>query len=166
MTSTGTPSEGSPEELEPVPFANSDDEFLNEADANSEGEDFYEDDEYYDDEDGEYDEDFEDDDFDDEYEDEAGSSSSKKKKKSRRRIKMHCFNCNRQEGHYLAHRGQWFFSYFQGLTFGIANLIGPFKCQCCGHNRLMCADIINPRKWFLPKGKKAATRKSKRSRSR
>lgn len=124
-------------------------------DENEDGE-YYDDDEYDDDEYGDA-EDFDDDDEeydDDEYDDDEYDDDDEnvedepKKKKKRRRVKLHCFNCNRPEGFYTANKGRWFHSYFLGLTFGFGKLIGPFKCQCCGHNRLLRWDFIHPRIWI------------------
>ena len=107
---------------------------------------FYEDDEYDDEEFD--DEEYEDEELDDEeFDDEELEDDAPKKKKKRRRMRLHCFNCHRPEGFYTANKGRWFHSYFLGLTFGLGSFVGPFKCQCCGHNRLMKYDFLNPRIW-------------------
>ncbi|MDB4371011.1 hypothetical protein N9Z44_02810, partial [Mariniblastus sp.] len=60
------------------------------------------------------------------------TSPTPKPSVSRPRKRLHCFNCNRSEGHFLAHKNRWFYSYLLGLTFGLISFIGPFRCQCCG----------------------------------
>ena len=106
---------------------------------------FYEDDEYDDDE-------YDDEEYDDEeYDDEEFEVDAPKKKKKRRRLRLHCFSCNRPEGFFTANKGRWFHYYFLGLTFGLGTILGPFKCVCCGHNRLMRYDFLNPRIWFKKK---------------
>ena len=135
-----------------------DDEVVEETLGEDEEGEYYDDDEYgdeeyYDDEydDDEYDDDeYDDDEYDDdEYDDdEYDDDEVRPKKKKKRRVKMHCFHCNRPEGFFTANKGRWFYSYFLGLTFGLGSYIGPFKCQCCGHKRLMKWDFIHPRIWF------------------
>ena len=111
----------------------------NEFDESIETEDFideYEDDEY--DEDELY--------YDDD--DEEGDEKSAGSKKKRRVIRMTCFYCNRKEGFFSAYRHHWLYSYFEGFTFGLINLVGPFKCRCCGRKRLIRSDAFHPRVWF------------------
>lgn len=83
-----------------------------------------------------------------EYEDDQAEGTAGGKKRKRRFYQLHCFHCNRKETFYNAYRGYWIHSFFLGFTFGLANIIGPFKCKCCGHRRLMQADFLNPRIWF------------------
>ena len=106
-------------------------------------------------------------DHDDEFEDELDAEFSSKSgvNRNRKRRKLHCFGCNRQEGHYLSQQGRWFYSYMIGLTFGLMRLIGPFRCQCCGSQRLMWTDKANLRYLFRgdsPNSKKGSSRSSSR----
>jgi hypothetical protein len=66
-------------------------------------------------------------------------------KRSRRKLRLFCFHCNRPEGHSIPYLGAWFYSYFIGLTFGLIHFIGPFRCQCCGKQRLMFRDWLHPK---------------------
>lgn len=83
-------------------------------------------------------------------------------KPQRRRRRLHCFECNRSEGHFLASQHRWFYSYLLGLTFGSINIAGPYQCQCCGAKRLMAFNLLNPRYWF----RSARRRKLAKPRSR
>lgn len=85
--------------------------------------------------------------------------------RSRKRRMLTCFECNRPEGHFLVAGRRWFFSYLLGLTFGGILLIGPYKCQCCGANRLMYFDELNPRYWLRTFDQRKVL-KAKRRRSR
>ncbi len=85
-------------------------------------------------------------DFDHDDDEAEGTADGNKIK--RRFYQLHCFHCNRKETFYNAYRGYWIHSFFLGFTFGLANIIGPFKCKCCGHRRLMQADFLNPKMWF------------------
>lgn len=76
------------------------------------------------------------------------NSSTTKRSESRPRKRLHCFNCNRNEGHYLALKSRWFYSYLLGLTFGLISFIGPFRCQCCGEKRLLATNRFHPRTWL------------------
>ena len=116
--------------------------------ADDDFEDEYDNEEFDDDGEDEYD----DEEFDDEFDEESLEGDAPPKKKKRRtRVRLHCFNCNRPEGFSVANKGRWYHSYFMGLTFGLGSFIGPFKCVCCGHNRLMRYDFLNPRIWFKTK---------------
>lgn len=89
------------------------------------------------------------------------SSSSRAKRR-----KMHCFACNRSEGHFLVVGKRWFFSYLLGLTFGLVLLVGPYRCQCCGTTRWLAYDRLNPRFWFrqFMHGELVSARPAKRRR--
>ncbi len=76
--------------------------------------------------------------------DKRGKSSTS----SRARRRMHCFECNRKEGHFLASQRRWFYSFLLGLTFGLIKIVGPYQCQCCGSKRLMMFNQLNPRFWY------------------
>ena len=76
------------------------------------------------------------------------SSPTPKHSESRPRKRLHCFNCNRSESHFLAHKNRWFYSYLLGLTFGLITFIGPFRCQCCGDQRFFSTDRLHPRTWL------------------
>ncbi len=78
----------------------------------------------------------------------GGDESIEAKGSGRKRRYITCFDCNRTEGHFLATGQRWFFSFLLGLTFGGVLLVGPYKCQCCGANRLMISDMLNPRYWL------------------
>ena len=115
--------EGVPEELvdETLDEANEGGEYDEEYEDEEYDDDKYDDDQYDEELDGEYDdgeyddEEYGDEEYDDEYDDEEYDDEEeqpKKKKKRRRRAKMHCFNCNRQEGFYTANKGRWFYSFF------------------------------------------------------
>lgn len=67
---------------------------------------------------------------------------------ARKTIRMKCFECNRPEGHHLAARSRWFYSFSVGMTFGLILLVGPFQCQCCGSSRLMARNELNLRYWM------------------
>ena len=66
----------------------------------------------------------------------------------RKRIGLRCFNCNRLEGHYLLFYRQMWYSYIIGLTFGLAVIVGPYRCQCCGASRFMVSNLLHP-KYYL-----------------
>ena len=78
----------------------------------------------------------------------VGDKSTQSRSSSRSRRRLFCFQCNRPEGHFLASERRWFYSFLLGLTFGIINLFGPYRCQCCGAVRMMAFNAINPRYWF------------------
>ena len=106
-------------------------EFVDEFEDELEDEEYDEDELYYDDDD-----------------DEEKEESSGSRKKKRRAIRLTCFYCNRKEGFYSAYRHYWLYSYFEGFTFGLINLFGPFRCRCCGRKRVIRSDAFHPRVWF------------------
>ena len=63
----------------------------------------------------------------------------------RRKPRLYCFHCNRPETHSNPYMGAWFYSYFIGLTFGLLHLFGPFRCTCCGRQRLIFKDWAHPK---------------------
>lgn len=73
------------------------------------------------------------------------AARAKPKTSSRVRRRLHCFQCNRIEGHFLGAQSRWFYSFLLGLTFGLVKLFGPYQCQCCGGKRLMFSNSLNPR---------------------
>lgn len=79
---------------------------------------------------------------------EAELESSGKRKLSV--VSLRCFHCNRPEKHFLAYRRRWYYSYLTGLTLGLITLIGPFKCRCCGANRLSRIEWLHPKIWLQP----------------
>lgn len=83
---------------------------------------------------------------------------SERKRKSRNRPKLICFHCNRPEGHYVPYRGSWFYSFFVGASFGLVMLFGPYRCQCCGKQRLMAKNWLNPMYHLRKMRLKAASR--------
>jgi len=109
------------------------------------------------------DHDFEDDDFDDDdtFEDVPSSRS----KSQRKRLGLRCFNCNRLEGHYLSYYRRVWYSFLVGMSFGIAVILGPYKCQCCGSQRLMISNLLHPKYYAAisrTRGKSSSKRKSSR----
>ena len=80
----------------------------------------------------------------------------------RKRIGIRCFNCNRMEGHYLLFYRRVWYSYLIGLTFGMAVIFGPYRCQCCGSSRFMMSNLLHP-KYYLSI---FSTRSKSKSRSR
>jgi len=99
------------------------------ADADGYSDEDYSEDEYYED-------DYSDEDSweDEEFEDDRQSSGKRSSKKQKRR-KMFCSSCNRMETHKRVNKQSWLNSYVMGLTFGLKQIFGPFKCTCCGNNR-------------------------------
>jgi hypothetical protein len=93
----------------------------------------------------------------DETGDHGGSGSRRKRRKW-----MFCFHCNRPEGHFVAFRGSWLYSFVTGMTFGLIKFVGPYKCQCCGKNRLMSSNFLNP-KWHFKEAKNRTASRSSRS---
>ncbi len=87
-----------------------------------------------------------------------------RKSKSRSKTRMYCFHCNRPEGHSNPYVGTWFYSYFIGLSFGLLHFFGPFRCQCCGRQRLMFRDWAHPKFHVVSARKRAAAPSSRRSR--
>lgn len=90
---------------------------------------------------------------------------SQEKASVRKRRSLMCFNCNRSEGHFLYSGQRWFFSFLLGMTFGGILLIGPYKCQCCGSNRLMAFDLLNPRCWMHGRRDRKIRKYKRRSRT-
>jgi len=80
------------------------------------------------------------------------------RRKSRKRRRLICFHCNRPEGHFVPYRGSWFYSFFVGMSFGLVNVFGPYRCQCCGKQRLMFKDWLNPMYHIRGFRHRAATR--------
>jgi len=82
-----------------------------------------------------------------EYEDDELFENSPigKPKSQRKRLGLRCFNCNRLEGHYLSYYRRLWYSFFVGMTFGLAIIFGPYKCQCCGSQRLMISNLLHPK---------------------
>lgn len=80
------------------------------------------------------------------------------------RTRMFCFECNRQEGHFVSESNRFIYSFILGLTFGLAYLIGPYTCQCCGSQRLFRYDRLHPYYWF--QSAKHRSQRSKKSRRR
>jgi len=95
---------------------------------------------------------------------ESAAETRRGSKGRRKRLGLHCFNCNRYEGHYLlAYRRLWY-SFIIGMTFGLAIIFGPYRCQCCGSSRLMMSNLLHP-KYYVAVSKTRSKRKG-RSRSR
>lgn len=83
----------------------------------------------------------------------------------RKRIGLRCFNCNRMEGHFLLFYRRMWYSYLIGLTFGLAVIVGPYRCQCCGASRFMMSNLLHPR-YYLAVLSTQSKSKSKRRSSR
>lgn len=84
-----------------------------------------------------------------------------------RRFRLHCFHCNRPEGHFVKYRERTIYSFFVGLTFGLIYFVGPFRCQCCGHSRLLRVDFVHPILWaraFSNRDRNSGRRKRSRRR--
>ncbi len=64
---------------------------------------------------------------------------------SSRNVVLFCFHCHRPENHFLEKRYDWYYSLLIGFTFGLILLVGPFRCRCCGSQRLFCFDEWHPR---------------------
>ena len=82
--------------------------------------------------------------------------------KKRKKVRLFCFHCNRPEGHGNPYLGTWFYSYFIGLSFGLLHFFGPFRCQCCGRNRLMFRNWANPKFHMVKARQRAASTSSRR----
>ena len=103
-----------------------------------------------------------DEDWDDDFEDDGSEEDSRESSKARRRrLGLHCFNCNRYEGHYLLYYRRLWYSYVIGMTFGLAIVIGPYRCQCCGSSRLMISNLLHP-KYYLAVSRTRSKRRSSR----
>lgn len=85
-------------------------------------------------------------------------------RKGRRKPRLYCFHCNRPENHANPYLGAWFYSYFIGLTFGLLHFFGPFRCTCCGRQRLMFKDWAHPKFHAIMARNRAAASSSRRSR--
>ncbi|QEG22796.1 hypothetical protein [Mariniblastus fucicola] len=95
---------------------------------------------------------------------EGFSAAELESRKGRKKPKLYCFHCNRMEGHSNPYIGAWFYSYFIGLTFGLLHFIGPFRCTCCGRQRLMFRDWAHPKFHVIMARNRAAAPTSRRSR--
>ena len=101
----------------------------------------------------------------------AAASTGRRSERKKRHVRLFCFSCNRYEGHSIASRHRFFYSFLIGLTFGLYFYLGRYTCHCCGSIRLGRYDWINPRYWsraLRPGGssgkqKRKVGRKSKRS---
>jgi hypothetical protein len=78
--------------------------------------------------------------------DDAGPLRAGDRKK--RHVRIFCFSCNRYEGHSVASRSRFFYSFLIGLTFGLYYYLGRYMCHCCGSVRLGRFDWVNPRFWM------------------
>ena len=107
------------------------------------------------------DEDFDEDEHDDP---ESGSETRRPSKSRRKRLGLHCFNCNRYEGHYLLLYRRLWYSFIVGMTFGLAIVFGPYRCQCCGSSRFMISNLLHPK--YYVAASKLRSKKKGRSRSR
>lgn len=87
-----------------------------------------------------------------------------KPKSQRKRLGLRCFNCNRLEGHYLSYYRRVWYSFLVGMTFGLAIIFGPYKCQCCGSQRLMISNLLHP-KYYAAISKTRSKSGSKKRRS-
>lgn len=86
---------------------------------------------------------------------------------SRKRLGLRCFNCNRMEGHYLLFYRRLWYSYVIGLTFGLAVIAGPYRCQCCGSSRFMMSNLLHPKYYmslFSTRSKSGSKSRSSRRR--
>ena len=81
----------------------------------------------------------------------------------RKRIGLKCFNCNRLEGHYLLFYRRLWYSYLIGLTFGLAVIAGPYRCQCCGSSRFMMSNLLHPKYYLSLLSTRSKSRSSSRS---
>lgn len=52
-------------------------------------------------------------------------------------IRLFCKRCCRDEFHYLAvkDRGRYAYRLWRSWTFGLIDLVGRFRCRCCGNRR-------------------------------
>lgn len=66
-------------------------------------------------------------------------------RRKRKRHKLYCFHCNRMENHFHSKSDKWYYSFLLGFSFGIASMIGPFRCVCCNHRRLSLLHHMHPR---------------------
>ena len=81
-----------------------------------------------------------DEEFDEEFEEEF-----EEPRRKRKRHRLYCFHCNRMENHFHAKTDKWYYSYLLGFSFGIASMLGPFRCVCCGHDRMSRLHQMHPR---------------------
>jgi membrane protein involved in colicin uptake len=111
------------------------------------------------------DEDWDAEDFEGDFEDDDASvgTRSSSGKSARKRLGLHCFNCNRYEGHYLSFYRRLWYSYVIGMTFGLAIVIGPYRCQCCGSSRLMMSNLLHP-KYYIAVSRLRSKKRSRSSR--
>lgn len=83
---------------------------------------------------------------------------------SRRERLLYCFRCHREDYHFHAFRGRWYFNLLVGLTFGLIFLVGPYRCRCCGGVRLMNRDPLSPRYWLHSRRLGAARSRRRKAR--
>lgn len=105
------------------------------------------------------------DEYEGEYEEsEVGAPTRSGSKSARKRLGLHCFNCNRYEGHYLSFYRRAWYSFIIGMSFGLAIIIGPYRCQCCGSSRLMMSNLLHP-KYYIAVSRTRSRKRSRSSRS-
>ena len=98
-----------------------------------------------------------------EYDDEPIDELHAETGSRRKRIGLKCFNCNRLEGHYLLFYRRLWYSYLIGLTFGLAVIAGPYRCQCCGSSRFMMSNLLHPKYYLSLLSTRSKSRSSSRS---
>ena len=79
------------------------------------------------------------------------------------KLRLFCFHCNRPEAHYNTLKHRWYYWTLNGMTFSLIRLLGPFRCRCCGHKRLLSGNKYHPQ--FIYRGwqaKKANERDKRR----
>ena len=96
--------------------------------------------------------------------DDSHESGGRKSRKGSKKKRLYCFHCNRQENHSNPFIGAWFYSYLIGLSFGLLHFFGPFRCTCCGRNRLMFKDWTHPKFHAIMARNRAASPSSSRRR--
>jgi len=94
----------------------------------------------------------------------GGADDTDSRKGRSKKTRLYCFHCNRPETHSNPYLGAWVYSYFIGLTFGLLHLFGPFRCTCCGRQRLMFRNWAHPKFHAIMARNRAAAPSSRRSR--
>ena len=58
---------------------------------------------------------------------------------------IYCFTCHQDSEHYHVMKGTSYYFFVFGISFGLAGLVGPFRCSCCSKKRFWIANLLNPK---------------------
>ena len=80
-------------------------------------------------------------------------------------LRLFCSRCWRTEYHFLSvkARGRYAYRLWRYWTLGLVDLVGTFRCRCCGHQRFWRFDLFRSGRGERRGGRRQATEHSRRA---